>query len=414
MKFIREKIIRVNAKKPLNKLDYGLIFIAGFLFSISIIYFDAIRSSSEKKDSVSNIKLQEFEVVATPAERYVSNYERIGFLPSWTLAKNIDIPTSKLSQIIYFGLGVTDNGELIKFKEDGYPVLEWSYFMSDEFEDVKKQARTTNTKVLIAIKNFDNQSIDNLISNKTYTKNFINQLLKIIEDNDLDGVNIDFEYVSRTDFPTGKFFNRFLEMVVTDLKKTDPNLIISLDVNAWGLTKDPAYDMVKKGQLVDQVILMGYDFNRAGSQIAGPVAPLYEQDGEESISAAIKALIGRVPQEKIILGLPFYGYEWQTYNESYKSRTVPNTGALATYGRVQDLLNNRNDIQVSWEDETKSPWLIYKQSGLIKQIYYEDARSIAAKLEFVKEKNLSGIAIWAVGYEGGYAEPWEVIDKYLR
>jgi len=61
----------------------------------------------------------------------------------------------------------------------------------------------------------------------------------------------------------------------------------------------------------------------------------------------------------------------------------------------------------------KSPWLIYEQSGAIKQIYYENERSLEEKLKFAKGRGLAGIAIWALGYEGSYQKPWEVIEKYF-
>lgn len=340
--------------------------------------------------------------------------EVIGFLPSWMVAKKAAIYPQRLSQLIYFAIGVNDNGDLIKFKEDDSSVLEWTYFNSPYFQQVSQQSRESGIKILVAIKNFDNESIDNLVSSQTATSNFIKQIIHLINEYNLDGVNIDFEYVTDTEFPTVKFFNRFLEILNTKIKENKPSLIVSVDINATAVLKDPAYDMVKIGELADQVILMAYDYHRAGSGRAGPVAPLYEQSNTASIEKSLSSLAGRVPSEKLILGLPFYGYEWQTVNANYKSPTVPNTGALATYRRTHDLIKSRDDVQVNWEEKTQSPWLVYRQSGAIKQIYYENAKSLSAKLDFVDKNNLAGIAIWALGYEGDYQEPWEVIGNTIN
>lgn len=390
--------------------------IAGIILVLLTIGGLVIYLQQDTKKTTTLSPLPEYtnqSLIVTPTI-YQQPREVIGFLPSWMVAKKIKVYPQHLTQLIYFGLGVNDNGDLIKYKEDNSSVLEWTYFNSPYFKDVLTQSRENKVKILIAIKNFDNESIDNLVGNQAATYNFTSQIINLINEFELDGVNIDFEYVTKTDFPTAKFFNRFLEILTSEIKAKDSNLIVSVDLNATGVIKDPAYDLVKIGELADQTVLMGYDFHRTGSYNAGPVAPLEADTLEESIGKAVRSLKGRVPSEKLILAIPFYGYEWQTINTNYKSITIPNTGALATYGRVHDLIANRDDVQINWEEKAQSPWLVYRQSRAIKQIYYENTKSIGLKVKFANEQNLAGIAIWALGYEGDYQEPWEVIEDNLR
>lgn len=398
-------------KRSLSKLDIGLLFVAGFLLAISVYYFVTLIGGRESYTTTSTAQLN--TLPTSSAADTSANKEVIGFLPSWMLAKKAKVYPEKLTQIIYFGLGVTEDGDIIKYKEDNTPVLEWTYLNANEFSKVRQEAEKHKVKILVALKNFDNSKIDKLVGSRTATSRFTQQVAALVDEHNLDGVNIDFEYVTKTDFPTARYFNRFLETLTTELKAKNPNLIVSVDINATGVIKDPAYDLVKIGELADQVILMGYDFHRTGSYNAGPVAPIAAGILEHSITKAYNSLKGRIPEEKVILGLPFYGYEWQTVNTNYKSITVANTGALATWGRVHDLIKSRDDVQINWEEKAQSPWLIYRQSGAIKQIYYENEKSLAAKLDFVKKNKLSGIAIWALGYEGNYTEPWEVIEKHL-
>lgn len=159
---------------------------------------------------------------------------------------------------------------------------------------------------------------------------------------------------------------------------------------------------------------MAYDYKTAKSTRAGPVSPLYTSDDNDSIDKSFRSLLGRVPSEKIILAVPFYGYEWQTINTHFGSPTIENTGALATYKRVKQLLDNRDDIQLQWYPISKTPWLTYMQSGAIKQIYFENEESLSAKLAFIKKQNLGGIAIWSLGYEGDCPHLWETIASSLR
>ncbi|MEK7517109.1 MAG: glycosyl hydrolase family 18 protein [Patescibacteria group bacterium] len=346
------------------------------------------------------------EPISILAEREV-----IGFLPSWTVAANTDVNIENLTQLIYFGLNVSENGDIVKYDESKNPTLEWHYFNSDKFTILREKAKKNNTEVLIAFKMFDNEVTDNLVSDSASTNYFIKQAIALLKQYDLDGINLDIEYFTDSDFPTSRYLNGFLAKLRDELKKTNPKYKVSLDVNATVVLTDSAYDMVKIGELADEVILMAYDYRVASSQRAGPVAPINGLVNEHSITESINSLVGRVPLEKVILGIPLYGYEWQTLNKNHKSTAVPGSGALATHKRVNELLETRKDIKQHWDKVAMSPWLVYSQSGAIKQIYYEDDRSLKAKLDFVNARNLAGVSLWALGYEGKYKEVWDLFTR---
>lgn len=371
------------------------IMTAGLVYAVQT---GSIPSSYATQKSAPTTAVVPLSPTKTPVQS--PKREVIGFLPSWSVAKNLKVRTQNLTQIIYFGLAVNDRGELVKYNEQGDAILEWQYLTSPYFDALKKEATEHRTKVLVAIKNFDNENIDNLIANQQSSSRFINQVVDVVEEADLDGVNVDFEYFTDSDFPTFKYFNRFLNDLNIALKKSDPTFLLSIDINATAVLSDRAYDMVKIGEVVDQVIIMGYDYSRAPSTRAGHVAPLYAPADGYSLDQSVKSLTGRVPAEKIILALPFYGYEWQTTSTRFQSPTIEHTGALATYGRVQKLIESRNDIELHWDETAAAPWLTYYQSGAIKQIYYEDERSWATKLAYVQDHKLLGVGIWALGYDG--------------
>lgn len=407
-----DSVIKKIFSSHIPFFSLGIFFITiVFLFLVFVLYLNwnkkqivsvvsPIQNASETKN-VKNLK--------TGIDS--SNKEVIGFLPSWAAAQNTQVNVKDFTQIIYFGLGVNPNGDLIKFNEENKAVLEWEFFTSDYFTTIRKEASASGTKVLVSIKNFDNESIDTLISNKTATANFISKLLTLVAEYRLDGVNLDFEYVTDSDFPTAKYLNTFLVELINRFKKENNKLIVSVDVGATSVLSDKAYDMVKIGEVVDEVILMAYDYRTQRSTVAGPVAPLYAPDNQSSIDKSFMSMVGRVPLEKIIVAVPLYGYEWQTINKKFGSQTVQGTGALATYKRVQELISNRDDVVISRDEKSQSPWLYYTQSGAIKQIYYEDEKSIAQKLQYVRDHKAGGIAVWALGYEGNYTEILEGIKR---
>lgn len=401
-------------KKKILKKRYPLLLVLGMALFITIGGSLFLILTNHKVNKI-NYRYRE-PTPLTPARSLIvrARKEVIGFLPSWMVARGSIIHIDELSQIIYFGLGVNGNGEIIKYGLDNNPVAEWQYLRSDYMKNIINEAKAKDIKVLITIKNFDNESIDTLLSNPIYSDTFMRQLQGLIKEYKFDGINLDFEYFSDSDFPTKKYLNPFLEKVAGSLKKDNPQLIISLDVNASVVMNDRAYDMVKIGEIVDQVIVMGYDFRSANAKRAGFTAPLYAPGNQISIDRSIQSLNGRVANEKVILAVPFYGYEWETINDGYQSETVENSGALATYMRIKQLISSRKDIEKHWDDWAMAPWLSYRQSGAIKHIYYDDSESINKKLNYIKEQKLGGVAIFALGYEGDTQELWETISQYRQ
>jgi spore germination protein len=71
-------------------------------------------------------------------------------------------------------------------------------------------------------------------------------------------------------------------------------------------------------------------------------------------------------------------------------------------------------LVAEWDDEAMSPYLVYKEDGAIKQIYYENLASLSLKYQLVRQLNLSGVAFWAIGYEGEFQEVWQEAGKKLK
>jgi spore germination protein YaaH len=162
---------------------------------------------------------------------------------------------------------------------------------------------------------------------------------------------------------------------------------------------------------------MAYDFHRSSSTVAGPVAPLFggKKEWDSDISEHLQAFLDSVPSEKILLGIPFYGYEWQTTSREAQAHTFPESGSTASFKRVQNLLQEKETLKVQehWNEAALSPYISYEEDGEIYVVYYENSRSISYKLDFVNQLDLAGVAIWALGYEGDSRELWDVINRKI-
>jgi spore germination protein len=329
------------------------------------------------------------------------HFEVVGFLPPWTIKKTKLHPEA-LDQLIFLGVAVEGNGDLI-WDSDAQSLY------SREYLTMKEEMKKAGKKNILGLKLFEDEKIDQLMGSKTAQKRLMGQVEKLVEEEGFDGVNIDFEYagdhlgVLRDKFLG--FLKDFSEAKVGELSlDVYGNTIIKGDMERWG----------EVAELLDYVIIMAYDFHRPGSDWVGPVAPIRAGGGERSVLDVLEAAweLG-IPKEKLIVALPLYGYEWKTVGEEYGAAVRRGWYAMASYNRMRELVKEEG-IEVNWDSLSMSPWVVYKDEGVTKQIYYENLQSLSAKYRLVKESQLGGVGFWALGYEGEHDDVWEELVRQLK
>jgi spore germination protein len=337
-----------------------------------------------------------------------------GFLPYWNI-KNAELQP-ELSHVGYFALTFDRNGNILERDGDeidmGYHTLQ-----SDNFLNLIEETQKNNTKLEIVFMQFDPDETSAFLLSPTSQKNFLKQLNSILLEYPFTGVNMDIEYLGDVTPNLQEKMTTFLHDLNTNLKNRRTPIKLSIDLFAsagdgthiWNLK-----DLVKD---VDEFIIMAYDFHRRSSPLAGPVAPLFggQKLWDSDITEHLKEIIASVPPNKILLGVPFYGYEWQTTSRNPQAQTLPETGSTASFDRVQSILSQKDELRVQegWSEEALSPYLSYQKAGGIYMIYYENSRSLSYKLDLVDQLELGGIAIWALGYEKNSRELWDVIRNKI-
>ncbi len=160
--------------------------------------------------------------------------------------------------------------------------------------------------------------------------------------------------------------------------------------------------------LLDWVNVMSYDMN-GWNNVTDFNAPLYpaapESVGQIAIAPAITDLLAQnIPSDKLVMGLPFYGYVWHGVENTNNGLYQPYTGRGAsasssdttlTYRQIVDLISG--SYTRFWDDAAKVPWL-YDANGQV-MISYDDAESIAAKAAYVREHQLGGLMIWELSLD---------------
>lgn len=335
-----------------------------------------------------------------------------GFLPYWNSKKFILQP--ELTHLAYFSLTIGGDGSLLT-RIDGDPDPGYHRFQSDEIEATFLSARKQNTKVELVLSQFDNDDIVSLLQSQKAQQNVLTALDSILISTPIDGINVDIEYSGEVTPLLRQKLTQFMQLLSKHIAEKYQGVTLSIDMYASASENKHIWDIHPIAQTVDYVVVMAYDFHRRSSSTAGPVAPIFggKKVWDSDIAQHLKEFITLIPKEKILLGVPFYGYEWQTTSDEAQAHTFPDSGSTASFERVQELLLKKNELQVSehWNEEALSPYLSYIERGKTYVVYYENSRSISYKLDLANQLDLAGIAIWALGYEGNSRELWDVIER---
>lgn len=259
--------------------------------------------------------------------------------------------------------------------------------------DYVKQAHDKGMKVWGLIDNFTAEvSTTDTLSQLSSRQNIISQLMAAAEKVGLDGINVDFETLSED---AGPHFLQFLRELSIECHKR--SLVLSVD-NPVPEDFTSHYDRGEQGEVVDYVIIMGYDEHYVGSTEAGSVASL------PWVEQGVKDTLAEVPAERTILAIPFYTRLWKTTGGALTSEAIG-------MDQAQQVLAE-NNVQTIWDGSVGQNTATYEKDGSTFQIWLEDAKSIAEKVKLIPKYNLAGVAQWKLGFEN--SSIWQVISDNLN
>ncbi|RLD58266.1 MAG: hypothetical protein DRJ05_08295, partial [Bacteroidetes bacterium] len=184
-----------------------------------------------------------------------------------------------------------------------------------------------------------------------------------------------------------------------------------LSIAAPAVNWSGTYDISTLKDYVDLFMIMAYDYYWNGSSQAGAVSPLYSMVSsyDYNFSRTISYYQSQgIPKNKLLLGVPYYGREWPTEGAMAPSNTTGSSSA-----RTFTYVNNNTSGHYSnenrkWEANSFSPYYSFENGGW-NQCFMEDAFSLGKKYDIVNRRGVSGIGIWALGYDDGYLDLWDLI-----
>ena len=315
-----------------------------------------------------------------------------GYLPYWIdgdYYRNLDL--GLLTHVSAFAVEVNADGTL--GDDHGWP---WTALVDS--------AHAHGVRVILTATLFGDGQVLTLIADDEYRQTFMREIRDHIIEGNADGLNVDFEGPSANGWVS--LINDFMAELTTYLHREIPGCEVSFAVPPvdWG----GRWDQVGLANSCDYLFIMGYAFTGSWSEASGPTAPL--TGGWRNITTTVTGAgdygdVTRQSPEKLILGVPYYGCEWETDG--------PDAGAdtkeFVKYPRLVETLPGATTHGRVWDAASSTVWYRYETGEQWHQVWYDDPVSLGLKFDLALGAGLRGVGMWALGYEGERREPWDLL-----
>ncbi|MCL4458602.1 MAG: glycosyl hydrolase family 18 protein [Chloroflexi bacterium] len=269
---------------------------------------------------------------------------------------------------------------------------------SRENETVLSYIKSKGVKVLPSLTLAGSNSAEtahHLLTEAPIRERAINNIKNRLLAQGYDGIHIDFEGFDAADRP---FLTDFMARLATTLHPVGKLVTMAVPAKESDTTTGWAgpFDYRALAPSNDLILLMAYGFRTSKSKVPGSVAPL------PWVERCLRFAATEIPPDKLLLGVPFYGYDWTTGSTApAQVRRYPETMAIA----------REQGARVEYDQESRSAHYRYLQQGQEHEVWFEDAASLAARLDLVDKYGLAGAGGWRLGHED--PQVWTVMQGRL-
>ena len=272
-----------------------------------------------------------------------------------------------------FTYGIREDGGLVNLEND-----EWMIAMANSFGTKNLMHLSTLTEA----GNFSNERANLVFTNENIQSKLINETIGNMERKGYDGLDIDFEFI----YPEDRYdYVIFLQNMYKAINPLGYPLFSALAPKVSDTQQGTLYEGHDYGAIassVDKVLLMTYEW---GYTYGPPMA----EAPINKVNEVVEYALTRISSSKILLGVPTYGYDWPLPFE----QGVTKATSLSPVECIR--IAEANNAEIQFDTVAQSPWFRYTDNeGRLHEVWFEDPRSITAKLQLAERYNLSGIGYW--------------------
>ncbi|MBE6549511.1 MAG: LysM peptidoglycan-binding domain-containing protein [Ruminococcaceae bacterium] len=294
-----------------------------------------------------------------------------------------------LTYMTVFTYGIEEDGELIEIDDDEVIELAREYGV----------APVMLVATLGENGKFSSAVAERVLGDVDVRNTLIEEIVMTLSRKRYVGVDIDFEYIPAE---YADAYAQFIRALKARLEPLGFSVFVSLSPKTSDTQEGLLYeghDYAALGEAADRAFLMTYEW---GYTYGPPMAVSPFNKVEEVVQYAVS----RIPNEKLVLGVPNYGYNWKLPFIQGESRaySIGNTQAVE--------LAREKRAAIEFDETAAAPYFNYYDrvngSAEEHEVWFEDADSIASLISLVEEYGLDGIGVW--NGTRWFAPLWQVIN----
>jgi len=309
-------------------------------------------------------------------------HEIFGFAPYWTLDQSSGFDIGAMTTLAYFSVGVNPDGSL------DHSDAGWNGYQSQALADLITRAHGDGDRVVLTVSCFSQSALDTLTSSPSAPATLSSALVAAIEAKNLDGVNLDFEGTGSAD---QRGLTNLIAQISAAVHAANGHYQVTMDTYASS-AGDPAgfFNIGALAPAVDGFFVMAYQLNlQAPPSASSPLTSSMFSD-----LTTIEQYAAVAPTSKVILGVPFYGYDWPTTDGTLSAQATGSPSTVA-YGQIA-----ASGHPVYWDTTTDTAWTAYQVGTQWHEIFFEDPSSLYLEAQLAQFFGIAGLGVWALGFDG--------------
>ena len=232
-----------------------------------------------------------------------------------------------------------------------------------------------------------------------------------------DGLDIDWEWESNSLTPElAQSYAQFIRELRRLLKlrdaatKNQSLLTVALQVAPKIYKALPLREIASS---VDWFNIMAYDFFGPSNKKIGFNAPVCGSWAVYSIDGAMQRIMEQgVSPEKMVLGLPLYGYVYEDTDGLHAPISKQDKMKAVSYHVIKQKYINNPSYEKTWNSKERIPSLYSKKDRTF--ISYDEQESLAEKVEFAKNKRMQGVVLWRLSGDDAEHSMVHAITKAMN
>jgi spore germination protein YaaH len=312
----------------------------------------------------------------------LQSHEVFGYAPYWTLPQSSGFDVQDLTTLAYFSVDANGDGTL---DESG---AGWNGYESQDLVNLVTRSHAAGDRVVLTVTCFSQSSLDAITSDPNAASRLSSALITAVSAKNLDGVNFDFEGEGSAD---RNGLTTLITQVSGALHAANPHWQVTMATYASAATDSQGfYNVAALAPALDGFFVMAYDMNDRSTPSA--TAPLV--GGGYNDTEALQQFTAVVPPQKVILGVPYYGYDWPTTDGTSTAQ------ATGPENPLSDAVIAASGHPTYWDPSTQTAWTSYQVGNQWHETYFDNPTSLALKAQLANSFHIAGVGIWALGMDG--------------